>query len=89
MRRMWDGLVFVAALLFLLAGCTAPEHLKPPKPQECFNRPPDELRFQGPPEYPRKYLMEDRNPDFDLTSPDATVKKSAGPGSMRAGGGGF
>jgi len=88
MRRLWNGLVVVSALLFILAGCATPDHLKPPKPAECYKDPPDEVRFEGPPEYAKKYLMEDqlKNP-FDLTAPDATAKKNAGPGSMRAGGG--
>ena len=89
MRRLWNGLVFVSALLFILAGCATPDHLKPPKPAECYKDPPDEKRFEQPPEIAKKYLMEESaGKDFDLTAPDATAKKNAGPGSMRAGGGG-
>jgi hypothetical protein len=88
MRRLWNGLVFTSALLLVLAGCAGPDHLKPPKQPESFNSPPDEARFDRPIEYPRKVLMEDKNKDYDPTNPDQFQKKTAGPGSMRAGGGG-
>jgi hypothetical protein len=94
MRRLWDGLGFILTTLFILTGCATEEHLKPPKPQECYNKPPDEPRFEKPPEYPKKYLMEEAaNRNFDLTPPDATMKKNGGMGmgGMRggAGGGGY
>jgi hypothetical protein len=77
------------AMLFILSGCATEEHLKPPKPQECYNPPPDEKRFESPPQYPKKYLMEEAaNRNFDLTTPDATMKRSPGMGGMRGGAGG-
>jgi hypothetical protein len=92
MRRLWNGLGLMVAMSFILAGCATEDHLKPPKPQETFYRPPDDPRFESPPEIPKKYLMEEAaNRNFDLTPPDATMKKSGGMGSMggmRAGGGG-
>jgi hypothetical protein len=91
MRRLWNGLGLMMALSFILAGCATEDHLKPPKPQETYFRPPDEPQFEKPPEVPKKYLMEDAaNRSFDMTQPEPTFKKNSGMGgmgSMRAGGG--
>jgi hypothetical protein len=83
MRRYWDGLGFLVAALLILSGCATEDHLKPPKPQECFNLPPDEKRYQEPTEYPKKYLMEDMPQKTDL---DAKNKSGLGNGMGGQGG---
>ena len=93
MRRLWNGLGLIGVLSLALSGCATEDHLRPPKPQETCQKPPDEPQFEKPTEIPKKYLMEETaNRSFDMTQPDPTFKKNSGPGgmgAMRAGGGGY
>jgi hypothetical protein len=86
MRILWGGRTCMFALLLILIGCATEDHLKPPKPEESYLSPPHETRYDEF-EYPKKYLMQDANKDFDLTQQDATKKGGGKGGGMGAGGG--
>jgi hypothetical protein len=85
MRRSWDGLVLLFAVAFTLAGCATEDHLKPPKPPECYDLPPQTTRFCQPTEIPRKFLMEDLpRKDFDPSAPASPLRNAgAGAGGTR------
>ena len=85
MRRLWGGLGLLVTGLLILNGCATEDHLKPPKPPECFNLPPDEKRYQVPPEYPKKYLMEDMPQKTDDAKKGGL---NSGPGNGMGGAGG-
>ena len=74
------GLALVFALVCTLAGCATEDHLKPPKPPEYVGLPPtDVARFSEPPNYPRKYLMEDLpRKDIDPSAPDSPLRRTGG-----------
>jgi hypothetical protein len=83
MRRPWGGLTLVFALVCALVGCATEDHLRPPKPPETHDLPPTNVAsFSQPPNYPRKYLMEDapRNPT-DPAAPDSPIRRAGGGGS--------
>lgn len=85
MRILWGGRALLFALLLILLGCATEDHLKPPKPEECYQGPPHETRYDEF-DYPKKFLMQDANKEFDLTQQDATTKKKGGLGGMGGGG---
>jgi hypothetical protein len=74
MCRIRDLLGLSAALLLALGGCTLTEQqLKPPKPAEEYNAPPEtESRYSKPIEYPKETM------DNDVLLKRA---KSKGPGT--------
>jgi hypothetical protein len=81
MGRMRDGLGFLLAALLGLVGCTSNEpHLKPPKPHEEYNVPPEQdARFSKPVEYPKEVM------ERDPFAPKYKDKDGPGnPGSMRS-----
>jgi hypothetical protein len=81
------GLLLVA--LGGLAGCkpTTTNQLRPPKPPEEYNIPPDEeSRFSQPPEYPKDTLNKDnliRPKDSSTGPPGSPGSGSGAPGSNR------
>jgi hypothetical protein len=62
MRRWWQGLGLVTALLLGLSGCKGPQQqIKPPKnPEEYVDPPQGDKRYEGPIEYPKGTLNQDR-----------------------------
>jgi hypothetical protein len=57
-RRWWSGLGLLLVALAGLTGCKPTNNqLRPPKPPEEYNIPPEEeARFSQPPEYPKDML---------------------------------
>jgi hypothetical protein len=82
MRRPWGGLALVFALVCTLAGCATEDHLKPPKQPESYALPPTSVtRFSEPPNYPRKYLMEDlASKNLDPSMPNSPLRRTGGIG---------
>jgi hypothetical protein len=58
MRRVWCTLFLLGAILGH-AGCKNDALLRPPKPPETFNIPPDEARYVNPPNTPKEQLNND------------------------------
>jgi hypothetical protein len=71
MRRIRDLLGLSAVLLMALGGCALNDNqLKPPKPPEEFNAPPEnDRRYSRPIEYPKETMDN-----------DALLKKAKGSG---------
>jgi hypothetical protein len=90
MRRWRLGLV--TAVLLGLAGCkTPPQQIKPPRQPEEYVEPPDgDKRYDGPVEYPKGTLNQDRAAPKEFVPPGAPGS-SGGPRSpgARLGGGGY
>lgn len=86
MRRLWGGLGCLVTGLLILNGCATEDHLKPPKPPECFNLPPDEKRYEQPPEYPKQFLMEDMPKKTDDTKKNGLGGPGGGMSSPGGGG---
>jgi hypothetical protein len=83
MRRLWDGLRLLPAVLAGLAGCATPDITRPPKPPEEYGPPPvEEARFSMPPQYPKETLNQDAIP-----KPSTTPGGLGGPGGMGGMGG--
>lgn len=58
MSRLLVGLGIVVALS--LAGCeTTRETIRPPKPPEEYNPPPDDPRYSGAVQYPQEAMEQD------------------------------
>jgi len=53
------GLGILVAALIGLAGCATDDHAKPPKHPEEYTLPPDDKRYQTPPEFPKGTLNND------------------------------
>jgi hypothetical protein len=67
---MWNGLGWLV-LVTAGVGCHSYEpHLRPPKPVETYNAPPDDPRYQQPPKYPPELLNKDgvKQPNADGNS---------------------
>jgi hypothetical protein len=61
-------------------GCeTTREQLRPPKPPEEYNAPPDEARYTGPVQYPPEAM------DQDALLKRANKEKDKGPGGTIGG----
>ncbi|MFM7149741.1 MAG: hypothetical protein ACKO23_07855 [Gemmataceae bacterium] len=62
MRRLRDFMGLAFCVFGVLVGCTATEkeRIRPPKPPEEFNAPPEnDPRYSGPIEYPRDVMDQD------------------------------
>ncbi len=94
MRRIRDMLGLLVLVHAGMLGCTTTEpQLKPPKPPEEYNKPPEnDRRYSGPVEYPKETLETD-----PLLKKAAKDKKMGAPGptmspaqaGSRMGGGGY
>jgi hypothetical protein len=78
MRRIRDLLGLAAVLLVALGGCSLTDkELRPPKPPEEFNAPPeDDRRYSLPIEYPKDTM------DTDALMNKAKKKAPGAPGMM-------
>jgi hypothetical protein len=89
MRGVWIGLGLLAILVVGLVGCHAPEPvLRPPKQPDQFTPPPDEKRFQLPPDYPKDVLNKDlqrKKDQADGTGTDGFQAGAGGPRGARPG----
>lgn len=55
-----NGLGIVLAALIGLAGCASTDdHAKPPRRPEEYTLPPDDRRYQSPPDFPKGTLNND------------------------------
>jgi len=61
MRRLWQGLRVVLAVVAGVGGCSSRDiALKPPKhPDEIIVPPVEEAKFSKPPQYPAEVLNQD------------------------------
>jgi hypothetical protein len=60
MRRLCEGLGLLCGIVIVVAGCHSDAHLKPPKPPEAYNLPPEgDSRFKDPAAYPKDSLNRD------------------------------
>jgi hypothetical protein len=91
MRRIRDLLGLLLVIQVSLLGCATTEsQLKPPKPQEEYNSPPDnDRRYNGPIEYPKeamdvdplmKKAKEKKNTPGPMNSPTSMGRMGAGSG---------
>jgi hypothetical protein len=86
MRRDGNGLRWLGAALFCLAGCwtTKPEYRPPKHPEEFVAPPSGDARFSQPPAYPKQLL---NNPDLFKKEPKALEGlPSKAPARIGAGG---
>jgi hypothetical protein len=93
MRRIRDLLGLLLLIQIGLLGCATTEpQLKPPKPPEEYNPPPDnDRRYTGPIEYPKETMETDpllrkAAKEKKLSTPGPTMSPSA---QSRMGGGGM
>jgi hypothetical protein len=90
MRRKWGRLALLLAAGLGWTGCASTDkHLKPPKPPEEYNLPPEhDRRYSNPVEYPKDTLNKDVLLDRFNESKDGGPSGPAGVRAPRLGGGG-
>jgi hypothetical protein len=81
MRRIRDLLALLLLIHLGMLGCATTEpQLKPPKPPEEYNSPPDnDRRYSGPVEYPKEVMETD-----PLLKKAAKDKKLGNPGPTQS-----